>query len=295
MKHPCPNPDCQSSDTFSSGSYMRKCDSRKVRRYGCKACGHRFSDATGTLEFRQHKRRENPLLRRLLGAAVSMNEAARILRITYKTVARKLAYLSRKCEAENEETLRMYHGVDSVQFDELETVEHTRCKPVSIALAVESGTRVVLGFKVSRMPAKGALAAIARKKYGKRANERSNGLRALMESISPRLADKVSLLSDGCPLYAGIVRHTLQEESRLNVMHRQVKGRRACVAGQGELKKAGNDPLFSLNHTCAMLRAHVGRLIRRTWNTTKKLGNLVHHLNIYMHIHNRRVLHLEPA
>ena len=272
---------------------MRKCDSHKVRRYGCKICGHRFSDATGTLEFRQHKRRENPLVQRLLGAAVSMNEVARILRITYKTVARKLAYLSKKCEAENEDVLRAYHKVDSVQFDELETLEHTKCKPVSIALAVESETRVILGFKVSRMPAKGTLAAIAKKKYGKRVNERCQGLRSLMKSITPRLADKVSLLSDKCPLYAGIVQHTLQKEARLHVTFRQVKGRRGCVTAQGELKEGGKDSLFSLNHTCAMFRAHVGRLIRRTWNTTKKLENLAHHLNIYMHIHNGRILHLE--
>jgi hypothetical protein len=226
---------------------------------------------------------------------MSMNEVARILRITYKTVARKLAYLSRKCEAENQEILRACHEVDSVQFDELETVEHTKCKPVSIALAVESPSRVILGFKVSRMPAKGPLAAIARRKYGRRANERSQGLRSLMKSIVPRLADNVSLLSDECPLYAGIVRHALQEDAGLNVTYNQVKGRRGCVTGQGELKRVGRDPLFSLNHTCAMFRAHVGRLIRRSWNTTKKLENLVHHLNLYMHIHNRRILHLELA
>ncbi len=27
------------------------------------------------------------------------------------------------------------------------------------------------------------------------------------------------------------------------------KGRRGCVLGQGELKRIGHDPLFSLNHT----------------------------------------------
>ena len=274
---------------------MRKCDSHKVQRYGCKACGRRFSGATGTLEFRQHKRRENPMVRKLLGAAVSMNEVGRILRITYKTVARKLVYWSKKCEAENEEILRAYHKVDAVQFDELETLEHTKCKPVSIALAVENRTRVILGFKVSRMPAKGPLAAIAKKKYGERVNERIQGLQSLMKSITTKLADNVSLLSDKCPLYAGIVHRTLQKEARLKVTFRQVKGRRGCVTAQGELKEGRYDSLFSLNHTCAMFRAHVSRLIRRTWNTTKKLENLVHHLNIYMHIHNGRALHLEHA
>jgi len=233
------------------------------------------------------------MVRALLGAAVSMNEIGRVLRINYKTVARKLVYWSKKCEEENEAILHQHNQVESVQFDELETLEHTKCKPVSIALAVESDTRVILGFSVSRMPAKGLLATIARKKYGERINERRQGLRSLMESIAPRLSDKVALVSDKCPLYAGIVHRTLQKDARLTVTYRQEKGRKGCITGQGELKKGGNDPLFSLNQTCAMLRAHIGRLIRKTWNTTKKLKNLAHHLNIYMNIHNRRILQLE--
>jgi len=52
------------------------------------------------------------------------------------------------------------------------------------------------------------------------------------------------------------------------------KGRRECVVGQGELKGGGFDPLFSLNHTCAMIRAHVSRLFRRTWNTQSESTGL---------------------
>ena len=274
---------------------MRKCDSRQIRRYYCKDCGRKFSDATGTLEFRQHKRRENPIIRKLFGAVVSMNEISRILRINPKTVARKLLYWSKKCQAENEKILDGLDKVDSVQFDEMETVEHTKCKPVAIALAVESKTRVVLGFAVSRMPAKGPLASIARKKYGKRVNERRKGLQVLMKSISPRLADHATLISDKCPFYAGVVRQTLQSGSSLSITYQQVKGRQGCVSGQEEMKKIGMDPLFSLNHTCAMFRAHVSRLIRHTWNTTKKLENLWHHLNIYMHLHNERILDLKQV
>ena len=290
MKRMCPNPDCLSNDTVSAGFYLRKCDSHLVKRYCCKDCKHKFSDATGTLEFGQHKRRENPIIQRLLGAVVSMNEISRIVRVNRKTVDRKLVYLSKKCLLENEDILSKRHKVDSVQFDEMETVEHTKCKPVAVALAVETKTRAVLGFTVSRMPAKGPLATIARKKYGKRVNERVKGLRALMESIVPRLANQVTLLSDMCPFYARAVDHALGKNRGLAISYRQVKGRKGCVSGQEELKKTGRDPLFSLNHTCAMFRAHVSRLIRHTWNTTKKLDNLVHHLNIYVCIHNRRML-----
>ncbi len=58
----------------------------------------------------------------------------------------------------------------------------------------------------------------------------------------------------------------------------------------GELKKVGFDPIFSLNHTYAMFRAHLSRLIRKTWNTTKKPDRLADHLAIYALIHNQRLL-----
>jgi len=63
-------------------------------------------------------------------------------------------------------------------------------------------------------------------------------------------------------------------------------GKKGCIAGQGELKKATFDPIFSINHTFAMMRANISRLIRKTWNTTKKVEGLIDHLNIYVWMHN---------
>ena len=61
------------------------------------------------------------------------------------------------------------------------------------------------------------------------------------------------------------------------------KGEKAAITGQGELKKKQRDPLFSINHTLAMLRANINRLVRRTWCTTK----------IYMDVHNTLVHNLK--
>jgi hypothetical protein len=68
--------------------------------------------------------------------------------------------------------------------------------------------------------------------------------------------------------------------------HVTVEGQRGCIRGQGELKKVKFDPLFSLNHTMAMLRANVSRLIRQTWCTTKKAERLSDHLALYAYFHN---------
>src|SRR5690606_19374474 len=61
---------------------------------------------------------------------------------------------------------------------------------------------------------------------------------------------------------------------------------RACVVGQGEMKAGGFDPLFSLNHTCAMYRDNTKRLSRRSWCTTKRVDRLQCLLELYTVFHN---------
>jgi hypothetical protein len=59
--------------------------------------------------------------------------------------------------------------------------------------------------------------------------------------------------------------------------------------GQGELKSGGFDPLFSFNHTAAMLRANINRLVRKTWCTTKRIDRLEAHIALYVQFHNREL------
>jgi hypothetical protein len=177
---------------------------------------------------------------------------------------------------------------EKIQFDELETFERSKLLPLSVPLAVCAKSRRILGFQVASMPAKGLLVAASLKKYGYRKDERPEALQRLLNSLIPISSETPTceLLSDQCPRYPGAVRAAFEKRA----VHKTVKGRRGCVVGQGELKKIGKDPLFSLNHTCAMLRANLNRLFRRTWCTTKRADRLIAHLWIYLHYHNEVLL-----
>jgi hypothetical protein len=94
----------------------------------------------------------------------------------------------------------------------------------------------------------------------------------------------VTLKSDECPRYPPLVRAVVPWAT-----HVTFKGRRGCVVGQGELKAGGFDPLFSLNHTCAMQRDKVKRLSRRTWCTTKKPERLQHLADLFAYFHTERL------
>lgn len=293
MKHTCPNPECASARIKKAGTYYRTSDHQTVQRFRCCACSRNFSEATGTPEFGQNKRQLNQPIMCMLASSSSQNRLALNLGTNRKTIARKLAFLGAECARKNRLHNEAHAPAKYVQFDEMETFEHTKCKPLSIALAVEDKVRRIIGVQVSLMPCKGPLAEVSRKKYGHRTDERRQGLESLFQDMAPLCSKKLHLLSDKCPRYMPIVQKFFKKRPEFKVNYAQTKGARGCSTAQGELKKLEKDPLWSLNHTCAMFRAWVNRLFRRTWNTTKKVENLVHHLQIYAYYHNT-VLLKEP-
>jgi hypothetical protein len=130
------------------------------------------------------------------------------------------------------------------------------------------------------MPAKGMLAEKA-KKYGKRLDGRRAARRRLFERIRPLVKENALIKSDNNPHYPPDVKEFFPHAT-----HRTYQGRKSSLGGQGELKRVVFDPIFSLNHTCAMFRANVNRLFRKTWCTTKRADCLRAHLFLYAQFHN---------
>lgn len=207
------------------------------------------------------------------------------LRCSRATVVRKFLFLSECARKKNERRMNERAQSVEIQFDDLETFEHSKMKPLSVILAVENYSRFILGFGVAKMPSKGVLTHRAKKKYGVRVDERTSVREDLFRRISGKVAPSGVLWSDQNPHYVPTVRKFFA-----TCTHKTTPGRRGCVVGQGELKSGGFDPLFSLNHTCAMLRANLNRLVRRTWCTTKDPDNLARHIEIYVDFHNTKLL-----
>jgi transposase-like protein len=268
------------------GFYRRKSDSKRVPRYFCRDCRRSFSSAFFFPCYRQKKRKLNDPIGKLYSSCVSIRRIARLLRTTQQTVARKIEFLELHAKLEHQEYIKSIkesgRKVTEIQFDEMETFERSKCLPLSIPLVIEAETRKILGFRVCSMPAKGPLAAVSLRKYGPRADDRAESASSLFAELAPIIDPNAKITSDQNPKYpAWIKRHFP------NIQHETVKGHRGCVVGQGELKKIGFDPLFDFNHTAAMLRANINRLVRRTWCTTKRLDRLIAHIWIYVQFHNQ--------
>jgi len=267
------------------GSYYRSSDRKQVQRFYCKACRLHFSVATLFHCYKQKKRQLNQKIARQLAAGVSMRECARVLKINKKTVVRKLIHMGLRAQIRLEILNKKRRLAEVMEFDDLETFEHSKCKPLSVTLAVEYKTRWILGYEVSSMPAKGLLVAKSLKRYGKIKDQRPKARANLLKRLQKYVSQEALIKSDESPFYQ---RDFLKyfPSARMEAY----KGRKSSLSGQGELKKGGFDPIFSLNHTCAVLRYRTSRLIRKTWNTTKKKERLSLHLALVILHHNLSLL-----
>jgi len=194
--------------------------------------------------------------------------------------------LAERCQLNQLRYLTQFENaaLEEVIFDEMETFEHTKFKPLSVALAV-TPRRQILITEVAQMPAKGLLAARSRKKYGYRKDERPQALRNMFARLQKVAKPNALFKSDQNPSYPYYL-----FKSFPGARHETTKGGRSAIVGQGELKKLGWDPIFSLNHTAAMFRANMSRLFRKTWCTTKTARGLSDHLAIYTQYHNENLL-----
>lgn len=273
-----------------AGCFVRTSDKKRIQRYLCSNCGHVFSDATFQECYRQKKRRINPRVLELLCSGVSQRRSARLLNVTRTTIVRKLSFLASKLRAVNKRQFENLNPISEMQFDDLETIEHTKCKPLSVTLAVEKSTRKILVFKVSQMPAKGLLAKVSRKKYGLRPDHRQKAREDFFKILQPKILPDALIESDQNPHYFEQVKKYFPHAN-----YQTTPGGRGAIVGQGELKKLKFDPLFSLNHTFAMLRANINRLFRKTWCTTKDPKRLVDHIELYVYFHNNILLNQKNA
>jgi hypothetical protein len=272
-------------NVVNRGFYQRQCDKRRIQRFYCRTCSRGFSKQTYHHTYRQRKPWINNMLVHLLCSSVSQRRAARILKVQPLTVARKIPYLAAFAARELARQSAVMPAAEAFQFDEMVTFEHSKLKPVSIIVAVESRSRRILDVRAFSIRPEGAYSDKAMRRYGPRKHERKQNLRASFAAVQPQVIKRCTINSDCHKAYKPRVREFFPQ-----AYYERFLSRKACVTGQGEMKRGGFDPLFWINHTCAMVRYGVKRLARKTWCTTKKVSRLNMVLQIYRWYHNTELI-----
>jgi len=270
-------PHCGSENFKKNGFFKRSGDSRQLQRYLCKDCKKTFSRAGYSAWYRYRYRRLNPLIHLLLVNSGTLRGIGRMVKIHPDTVGRHLDVMAEEAKIQMTDNITDRPKAAHVQMDDLITIEHSKLKQVSITLVSDADRYRMLGIRVSRVPTSGKNAEIAREKYGFRPDESIKNRDELLEQLIEAISPTALISTDEHKAYKGPIAKHFPKAT-----HETHSAKRACIAGQGEMKEGGFDPLFCINHHLATLRAFISRLVRRTWNTTKNLIRLENHLLLFV-------------
>jgi transposase-like protein len=275
-------PRCQSTKPLiKNGTYVRKSDRKTLIRYKCPACKTTMSETFFSIDYRFRKRSINQLTFKVLCSGVSQRRCGFLVDIKPIGIARRVVRFG-NCAAFNLEAYRNSRPIATVvQIDEMESFEHSKCKPLTMPIAVEQDTRKILSLRVGSIAAKGKLAEISRAKYGKRACQRRACFEAVLKDIRSCFLPTGIIKSDESNHYPKPIARIFPQAT-----HQRFKGQRGCVTGQGELKRGSFDPIFTLNHSYAMFRDNLKTLSRRTWCTCKRPDRLQSLMYMYAWFHN---------
>jgi hypothetical protein len=207
-----------------------------------------------------------------------------VLGINRKTVVRKFLFLAECAQARHEEWLeKTLPTLTHTQFDEMESFEHTRLKPLSIPLLVNGENGNILNLEVASLGYKGRFAALALKKYGPREDHSEKAALRVLETLN-KCPNPIEIRTDLKTSYPRLITEAVADKAT----HVPVKADRLSLAQRlfHKGRRNGNDPLFMLNFTAAKIRHDLSRMARKVWTTTKKMDRLYAHLFLFIAYHN---------
>jgi transposase-like protein len=283
----CPNQLCRSQtagDAFlwhRKGTYPRKCDGRRVQRFLCKTCGKRFSTQAFRLDYRLGLPRLHLQLFDLFVSKVTMRQASRILNVSRHTVAQRLNLLGQHSREYHKWRMKQLSppGGWVFQLDEMETYEtDRRLSPVTVPVLIERKSLFLVDLDAAPMGPRGRLTESKNNK--KTARELLLGKR---KSGSRKAVKKCfQTLSDILPQGELLLLQTDQKTTYRKIVADMFQGRIAQhVRESSRTKRNRKNVLFPINHTLAMMRDGVSRLVRRNWGVSKRRTPLKKHLWIW--------------
>jgi transposase-like protein len=289
----CPLPKCPSQlpnvpfEYARAGTYVRRVDGRIVPRFRCRVCGKRFSEQTFRGDYRHKKPHLNEALYHLLVGKVTLRQSARSLGCNRKAVDRRIPLLGKIARAVHERLAPDRNDAAFLQggfvLDELETyAESRRNNPLTAPAVVHKRSFFVVHTEVGLLPRRGGKGRDEAPPKPLSAEEeaaRNAGSKVAVAACCTALAElapesgTVVVATDMKPTYPGLLREAFGARLVHDLTHSE------------EVRNRWN-PLFAVNHTFAMLRDGVSRLVRETWAASKRAARLRDHLWVWVSYRN---------
>jgi transposase-like protein len=284
---PCESPECEGRSGFQyqrRGTFRRACDGRIVQRFQCMRCMKTFSTQTFRVDYKLRKpAKDLPIFRQLV-SKVTMRQISKTEEICRRTIARRLELWGKHCKAFHLAAMNTYREQAATEgcflLDELETFEtHRKLKPVTVPVLVHKPSHAILHVAVGALAPRKPLKPREAKKLAQYEKEDGGPRRSESRAKVWECFEALKKLTEGRPQV--IVR--TDQKSSYAVALKKLFGKR-LVHGLTHSKapRTYRNPLFVVNHTLAMLRDNVSRLVRRNWGHAKKRERLEWHLWIYV-------------
>lgn len=271
----CPYKECKNNlnplEGFynKKGYYKTKHNYQPVPRYQCKTCKKYFSSQTFKDTYKQKKPELNKEVFKYYSSAMTQRRLAKTLDCNLKTVVRKFLFLADKARKIHNKRVSLIK-TNIIMIDEMETSEHTKMKPLSIAIIVDGSGKEIIDLCVAEMNCKGHLAKRSQEKYGYREDWREDAMDEVLNTAKKCANENVKVFTDGKTSYPSAILRAFP------------KATIEVSVSRGKRHDTEFDPLFGINHMAAVLRHDLSRLSRRTWVTTKKAERLQAHLDMYI-------------
>jgi len=265
------------------GYYTRACDGRRVQRFRCKGCMRTFSTQTFRVDRGLRRVQLDGLIFQALISKVTLRQTAKNLHCTRRTVERRLDLYAKQCRGFHEWRMRTravatpWEG--QFQLDELETFEHNRrLKPVTVPVLVHKPSYCILHAEVGTLPPRKPLSQANLRKL---ALQEEAGKKRKSES-RVKVTRCFEVLSGVCAPSASVSVGTDEKHSYAVALKRIFGARLVHQKTNSKVPRSYKNPLFPVNHTFAMMRDGLSRLVRRNWGASKKRERLERHLWVYL-------------
>ena len=258
-------PHCESKDKRKRGYLKTK--RGKTQRYECLNCNKTFTKRNHSINYRKRKQQLREQITKRYCEKQSLRAIARTLNASYPTVVKYFRENAELARQANKKRVGKDLITSYVQFDQLETYEHTRKKPVGIQISIRPKTREIISAKVGYIPIR---ALSVSKQHSLGWNERAKRSLHTQKMI---LETKEALNKKGATISCD------KERSQLTTLKDFCTEDFITLAPSSERNK-------EIDRAFRRIRNDVSRLNRRTICTTKDITRLQDHLDLYTEYHN---------
>jgi transposase-like protein len=278
----CNNPICPSHNSTSTkkyqkyGYYKTKHNGQPVPRYKCNFCSKTLSGRSMLGNEKLKKPELTEEIFKLYCERMSIRGISRVLKIDKETVMSRIAYLGMLCLRYHNAYLKAgLFKSDIINYDEMETKEITKLKPISVGIACCGYTGFIIDAQACEMPAKrGSSRAIA--KYGFRPDFRGVACDDVLGAAKLCCPNDVTIIADDKRAYRAWFKRSFPQAKIFQAKRLQMN----------VLFPAALHDKFKMDGVCANIREDVSRFTRRSRIITKRMSMLQAHLYMYMAYHN---------